>query len=234
MFLAPYTFWVWLYDRLTRKINCLYAGKSPGRLFVGCFLSYTSAVLILNHCVPECDVGGSTCHRGSPFIAALLHMKWSFHVQIQLCRLAQNSGGMRCSSFYWMHKFRKSKHRPTVLAHPGRVLSEHATKCKRALSQSHSSVMGWYLCQCGPLRWNYCHSWQEDSLQVIKEVLIQKHLAAYWAPDRFWLSPTLTRIYQTTDSLCLGPGVSLVSSRCEVQLACCENMDFRGCNSGES
>lgn len=46
-----------------------------------------------------------------------------------------------------------------------------------ALSQSHSSMPGRYLCQCGPLRWNYCHSWQDDSLQVIKEVLIQKHLA---------------------------------------------------------
>lgn len=103
---------------------------------------------------------------------------WSFHVQIRLCRLAQNSAGMRRSSFYWMHKFGKSKHWSTVFTtrvNPPKACCQ-IWMC--AHSQSHSSMLSWYLCQCGPLRWNYCHSWRDDSLQVIKEVMIQKHLGS--------------------------------------------------------
>lgn len=162
------------------------------------------------------NVGGLTCHHGSPFIAVLLHMKRGFHVQIQLCRLAQNSEGMCWSSFYWMHKFRKSKHWPTAL-----TTQENSQKARYqmymcALSQSHSSMPGWYLCQCGPLRWNYCHSWQDDSLEVIKEVLIQKHLAGLWAPDRFCSHPNLSNHRQHLS----GPQISLVSWYCEFQWAC--------------
>lgn len=70
---------------------------------------------------------------------------------------------------------------------PGWILREHVARYKCV--HSHSSLLVWYLSQCGPLRWNYCHSWQDDSLQVIKEVMIQKHLADSWATDRFCSHP---------------------------------------------
>lgn len=80
---------------------------------------------------------------------------------------------------------------------PGWILGEHVARYKCALS--HSSVLVWYLSQCGPLRWNYCHSWQDDSLQVIKEVMIQKHLA----DSEPQTDSALARIYQTVDNICL-------------------------------
>lgn len=146
------------------------------------------------------NVGGLTCHHGSPFVSVLLHMKWGFFVQIKWCRLAQNTVGMCCSSFYWMHKFRESKHLQTVLSSQENPLKAHCPilmcAAAAALSQSHSFSLGWSLCQCGPLWRNYCHSWQHDSLQAIKEVLIQKHLAGYWwqgVSDRFYSHPNPTQ-----------------------------------------
>lgn len=59
-----------------------------------------------------------------------------------------------------------------------------------ALSQSQSSMLS----QCGPLTWNYCHSWQDDSRQVIKEVLIQKHLADL---RELQTAPALAQIWQS-------------------------------------
>lgn len=44
---------------------------------------------------------------------------------------------------------------------PWWILTKHVARYKCV--HSHSSMLGWYLCQCGPLRWNYCHSWQDDS-----------------------------------------------------------------------
>lgn len=77
---------------------------------------------------------------------------------------------------------------------PGWILSEHVARYKCV--RSHSSLLVWYLSQCGPLRWNYCHSWQDDSLQVIKEVMIQKRLADSWATDRFCSHPYLSNCGQ--------------------------------------
>lgn len=76
----------------------------------------------------------------------------------------------------------KCKRRSTASLRKGPEFPESARR--RTQQPAPGRSHWWSLCQCGPLRWNYCHSWQDDSLQVIKEVLMRKHLAGLWAPDR--------------------------------------------------
>lgn len=84
--------------------------------------------------------------------------------------------------FDWTHKFGKVQTPVDSVAPQGPKFPESGRR--RTQQPAPGRSHWWSLCQCGPLRWNYCHSWQDDSLQVIKEVLMRKHLAGLWAPDR--------------------------------------------------
>lgn len=122
------------------KAHCSIVAPSlhflPLHKFTSCFSRNSRFRKSSGLCV-DCFLWASVLYHWIivPSVVVLsLHMRRSFHVQMQLCRLAQNSAGMRCSSFYWMHKFRKSKHWSTALAIWPEILSERGTKYKYVLS----------------------------------------------------------------------------------------------------